>query len=112
VVEEGFASVAKTGAQIGSSDLHHLKGELLLIQNPSHGAEAEQCFRTAIEIARRQRARWPELRATTSLARLLSAHGRRDEARAMLSEIYNWFTEGFDTADLKDAKALLDELSR
>ena len=52
-----------------------------------------------------------ELRATTSLARLLAKQGRRDEARAMLAEIYNWFTEGFDTADLKDAKALLDELN-
>ena len=74
-------------------------------------AEAERCFRTAIEIARRQSARSPELRASTSLARLLAKQGRRAEARAMLGEIYGWFTEGFDTADLKDAKALLDELS-
>ena len=66
----------------------------------------------AIEIARRQNARSAELRATTSVARLLAKHGHRDEARAMLAEIYGWFTEGFDTADLKDAKALLDELSR
>ena len=73
-------------------------------------AEAERCFRTAIDIARRQAARFFELRATTSLARLLKRQGKRDEVRAMLSEIYNWFTEGFDTADLKDAKALLDEL--
>ena len=74
-------------------------------------AKAEQCFRTAIEIARRQSARSEELRATTSLARLLAKQGRRDEARTMLAEIYGWFTEGFDTADLKDAKALLDELN-
>ena len=74
-------------------------------------AEAERCFRTAIEIARRQSARSAELRATTSLARLLAKQGRRDEARTMLAEIYGWFTEGFDTADLKDAKALLEELS-
>ena len=79
-------------------------------ENPSDGAKAEQCFRTAIEIARRQSAKSVELRATTSLARLLAKQGRRDEARAMLAEIYGWFTEGFDTADLKDAKALLDEL--
>ena len=111
VLEEGFASVAKTGEQIGSPSLHHVKGELLLAQNPSDVAEAEQCFRTAIEIARRQSARSAELRATTSLARLLAKQGRRDEARTMLAEIYGWFTEGFDTADLKDAKALLDELS-
>jgi adenylate cyclase len=74
-------------------------------------AKAEQCFRTAIQIARQQNARSPELRATTSLARLLDKRGRRDEARAMLAEIYGWFTEGFDTADLKEAKALLNELS-
>jgi predicted ATPase len=80
------------------------------VQNPSDVAKAEQCFRTAIEIARWQSARSMELRATTSLARLLAGSGRRDEAHAMLAEIYGWFTEGFDTADLKDAKALLDEL--
>ena len=111
VLEEGFASVAKTGEQLGSPSLHHVKGELLLAQNPSDVAEAERCFRTAIEIARRQSARSAELRATTSLARLLAKQGNRDEARTMLAEIYGWFTEGFDTADLKDAKALLDELS-
>jgi len=58
-----------------------------------------------------QEAKWWDLRATTSLARLLTKQGRRDEARTMLTDIYNWFTEGFDTADLKDAKALLDELN-
>jgi class 3 adenylate cyclase/tetratricopeptide (TPR) repeat protein len=111
VVEEGFASVAKTGEQLGSPDLHHVKGELLQAQNPADGAKAEQCFRTAIGIAGRQSARLTELRATTSLARLLAKQGRRHEGRAMLAEIYGWFTEGFDTADLKDAKALLDELN-
>ena len=73
--------------------------------------EAERCLRTAIEIAREQSAKSWELRATRSLARLLDKQCRRDEARSMLAEIYGWFTEGFDTADLKDAKALLDELS-
>ena len=72
---------------------------------------AEQSFCTAIRIAQNQSAKSLELAATTSLARLLSDAGRRDEARTMLAEIYNWFTEGFDTADLKDAKALLDELA-
>jgi predicted ATPase len=91
--------------------LHHVKGELLLAQNPSDCAKAELCFRTAIETARRQSARSEELRATTSLALLLAKQGRRDEARAMLAEIYGWFTEGLDTPDLKDAKALLDGLS-
>ena len=64
----------------------------------------------AIEIARKQSAKASELRATTSLARLLDKQGKRDEARAMLSDIYNWFTEGFDIADLKNAKALLEQL--
>jgi predicted ATPase len=73
--------------------------------------EAENSFRRAIEIARTQSARMWELRATTSLARLLAKQDRRDEVRAMLAKIYGWFTEGFDTADLKDAKALLDELN-
>ena len=76
-----------------------------------NNADAQACFERAIEIARKQEARSWELRATTSLARLLRNNNRRDEARIMLAEIYGWFTEGFDTADLKDAKALLDELS-
>jgi hypothetical protein len=64
VVEEGLASVAKTGAQLFSPHLHNVKGELLLVQNPRQAGEAERCFRTAIEVARRQSARWPELGAT------------------------------------------------
>ena len=73
--------------------------------------EAEKCFRQAIEIARRQEAKSLELRATMSLARLLDKQGKRDEARTTLADIYGWFTEGFDTADLRDAKALVDELA-
>jgi adenylate cyclase len=111
VVEETFAFVAKTGFQLDLPWLHHVQGELLLAQNPSNAAKAEQCYRTAIEIARRQSARLEELRATTSLARVLANQGKRDEARTMLADIYGWFTEGFDTADLKDAKALLDKLN-
>jgi predicted ATPase len=75
-------------------------------------AEAQKCFERAIEIARNQSAKSFELRATTNLARLLRDTGRLDEARAILADVYNWFTEGFDTADLKDAKTLLDELGR
>ena len=71
--------------------------------------ESERCFRTAIEVARRP-GKVLELRATRTLARLLRATDRPDETLTILAEIYNWFTEGFDTADLKDAKALLDEL--
>jgi class 3 adenylate cyclase/predicted ATPase len=93
------------------AEIHRLKGELLLKQNDSNATEAQSCIQRAIEIARKQSAKSWELRATMSLARLLEKQGKRDEARAMLEEIYGWFTEGFDTADLKDAKALLDELS-
>ena len=71
---------------------------------------AEACFKTAIDIARSQQARWDELAATTRLVRLLAKQGKHDGARAMLADIYNWFTEGFDTANLRGAKALLDEL--
>jgi predicted ATPase len=73
--------------------------------------EVQSSLEFAIQVARRQGAKSLELRATTSLARLLRDTNRRDEARVMLAEIYHWFTEGFDTHDLKDAKALLDELS-
>ena len=73
--------------------------------------EAENSFRRAIEIARAQGARMWELRTTTSLAPVLAKQGKRAEARRMLAEIYGWFTEGFDLADLKDAKALLDQLN-
>jgi tetratricopeptide (TPR) repeat protein len=115
--EEGLATVAtalreteRGGERTAEPELYQVKGELLLIRDPPDEGEAERCFRTAIDIARRQAARFFELRATTSLARLLKRQGKREEARAMLSGIYDWFTEGFDTADLKDAKALLDEL--
>jgi predicted ATPase len=94
------------------AEIHRLKGELLLKQNSSNAAEAQICFDRAIEIARKRSAKSFELRATMSLARLLTKQDRRDEARTMLAESYGWFTEGFDTADLKDAKTLLDELNR
>jgi predicted ATPase len=74
-------------------------------------AEVQSCFEWAVEIARKQSAKSQELPATMSLARLLEKQGKRDEARATLADIYGWFTEGFDTADLKDARALLDDLS-
>ncbi len=97
--------------RILEAEAHRVKGEALLLQAELHWNEAERSFRTAIEIARRQSAKSWELRATTSLARLLDRQSRREEARAMLGQIYGWFTEGFDTADLKEAKALLDKLS-
>src|SRR5216683_4041440 len=93
------------------AEMHRLKGELLLRQDRSNVAKAHSCFERAVQIARKQNAKSLELRATMSLARLLAKSGRRNEARAMLADIYNWFTEGFDTADLIDAKALLVELA-
>ena len=87
-----------------------LKGELTLLRSPRSESEAESDLRRAIDISRSQAARLFELRATTSLSRLFTREGRRDEARAMLAEIYSWFTEGFELPDLKDAEALLEEL--
>jgi predicted ATPase len=110
LIAGALETAQQTGQRLHEAELYRLKGELLL-KPPCNEPEAETCFQRAIEIARGQSAKWWELRATSGLARLLAKQGRRDEARAMLAEIYNWFTEGFDTADLKDAKALLDELS-
>jgi predicted ATPase len=111
VVSEGLRDFEGSKRHMDHAELYRLKGELLLLQSASAHAQAESCFREAIEIAQRQQAKSWELRATMSLARLLRDTGRRDEARAMLAEIYGWFTEGFDTADRKDAKALLEALS-
>ena len=106
-IEEGD----RTGSQMAQAEMLRLKGEVLVMQEGTATAAAERCFRAAIAVARAQEAKWWELRATVSLARVLRDTNRREEARTILADIYNWFTEGFDTADLKDAKALLDELS-
>jgi adenylate cyclase len=121
--EEGLAAVGEaialtesTGERSLEAWLYRLKGELILGRvgarrlRSSIQQQAEECFRKSLEIARRQAAKSLELSTATSLARLLRDTGRRDEAHAMLAEIYNCFTEGFDTADMKDAKALLEEL--
>jgi class 3 adenylate cyclase/tetratricopeptide (TPR) repeat protein len=110
LVAKGLATAEQTGHRVAEAELHRLKGELLMIKDPGNAVEAEHCLRTAIEVARRQGARLFELRATVSLGRLLRDTDRRDEARSMLAEIYDWFTEGFEFPDLRDAKALLDEL--
>jgi predicted ATPase len=110
VVSDALCRSEGSGEGQFAAELHRIAGTAVMAQGKS--VEAENSFRRAIEIARTQSARMWELRATTSLARLLDEQGRRDEARTMLAEIHGWFTEGFDTADLKDAKALLDELSR
>jgi predicted ATPase/class 3 adenylate cyclase len=107
---EALAAAEENENRHYEAETHRLKGELLLKQDDSNRAEAQNCFERAIAIARKQSAKSWELRSTMSLARLLANQGNREKALAMLSEIYDWFTEGFDTADLKEAKALLDEL--
>jgi predicted ATPase len=97
------------------AELHRIRGELLLAAsgdpNPTAATEAETCFNEARQTAHRQRSRSLELRAATSLASLLRRQGRREEARGILAPVYQWFTEGLDTADLREALALLDELA-
>jgi hypothetical protein len=100
----------ESGARWCDAELHRLQGELLLQQHAEHQAEAENCFHHALDIARNQQAKSFELRAATSLARLWQQQGKRQEAHDLLAPVYHWFTEGFDTADLQDAKALLHEL--
>jgi len=109
IVDESFEFIERTGQQYYAAELHRLKGELLLAQDSSN-AQAEHSFCAAIEISCKQHAKSWELRATTSFARLLAKQGMREKARSMLAEIYGWFTEGFDTPDLKDGRALLEEL--
>jgi class 3 adenylate cyclase/tetratricopeptide (TPR) repeat protein len=111
MVSDMLDTARQTGHLMYEPMLLQARGKFLL-EGPSPDlSEAEAALRQAIEAARGQEAKCSELRATTSLARLLAKQDKRDEGRAMLAGIYNWFTEGFDTSDLKDAKALLDELS-
>jgi predicted ATPase len=93
------------------AEVCRLRGVLLLRQTGTPQAEAETCFRQALDIARRQEAKSLELRAAMSLARLWQQQGKRADAHALLAPIYGWFTEGFDTADLQEARALLEELA-
>jgi predicted ATPase len=110
-LEEALAAAEKNQDRNYEAEIHRLQGELLLRKDSSSTSEVQKCLERAIEVARTQGAKSLEVRATTSLARLRASQSHRDEARALLADIYGWFTEGFDTADLKDAKALLDELS-
>jgi predicted ATPase len=94
------------------AEAYRLRGVLLLRQTGTSQAEAETWLQRALDVARHQQARSLELRAAMSLARLWQYQGKRGEAHALLAPIYNWFTEGFDTADLQEAKGLLEDLSR
>ncbi|HXV82034.1 MAG TPA: AAA family ATPase, partial [Candidatus Binatia bacterium] len=111
IVTETLAQTRKTDLRFYEPELHRIKGALLLRKAVPDEGEAEGCFRTAIEVARSQSAKSLELRAVMSLSRLWRQQGKEKEARRLLAEIYGWFTEGFDTRDLKEAKALLEELS-
>ena len=113
--EEGLCAINEAlvapGERFTEAERHRLKGQLLLRQAAADGAEAEASFHQALDIARRQQANRWELRAAMSLSRLWQQQGKRAEARELLAPIYGWFTEGFDTADLQEAKVLLEELS-
>jgi predicted ATPase len=112
VLAEALAQIDKTGERYYEAELYRLKGELMFqskVQGPkSKVEEAEECFWKAKEIARRQQAKSLELRAVMSLTRLWQQQGKRTEAHQMLAEVYGWFTEGFDTKDLQEAKALIE----
>src|SRR5262249_47165376 len=124
-LDEALGTVAATGERFYEAELYRLKGELLqtslqgalssvepvALSASSSTGEAEACLQQALDMARRQGAKAWELRAAMSLARLWQQHGKRAEARALLAEVYGWFTEGFDTADLQEAGRLLEELA-
>ena len=123
LLAEALVAVEKTGERFYEAELYRQKGELLfrsysegselpdLTAQQSRSCEIEECFLKAISVAGRQQAKWFELRAATSLARLWLRQDRKEKAHTMLANCYNWFTEGFDTADMKDAKLLLGQLS-
>jgi predicted ATPase len=108
IVAEVLELVDRTGLRYIEADAYHLRGGLLLAQSSGNCAEAEACWHQALAVARRQQAKTFELRAATSLSRLWQQQGKEAEARELLIGVYNWFTEGFDTADLQEAQALLD----
>ena len=109
LLDDALQIVERTGERWFAAELNRHKGQLLLRQG--HSEAAEELYRKALSIAEEQEAKLWELRAAMSLARLRRDQGRRGEARDLLAPVYGWFTEGFDTADLKEAKALLDELT-
>ncbi len=111
MLQEALTLVGETGERFWEAELYRLKGEFLLVRSRDSQAQAEASFRQAVEKARHQEAKSLELRALVSLSRLWQRQGKREEARRMLADIYGWFTEGFDTADLHEARVLLDELS-
>ena len=110
MLSEAVAAAHNFGEHWYEAERHRLKGDLLLALSADHQAEAEACLHQALAIARRQQAKSWELRAAMSLSRLWQQQGKRTEAHQLLGEIHAWFTEGFDTADLQEAAALLEAL--
>jgi predicted ATPase len=108
LLDDGLYTVEHTGERWFAAELYRRKGQLMLPQGRAEAAE--EFYRKALGIAQEQEAKLWELRAAMSLAQLRRDQGRRAEARNLLAPVYSWFTEGFDTSDLKEAKALLDEL--
>jgi predicted ATPase len=111
IVTEELYRASKTGVRNYEAELHRIEGELLLQQAVPNEERAEDCFQQAIKVAQSQSAKSLELRAAMSLNRLWQKQGKKDDARKLLNDICGWFTEGFETADLKAAKALLNELT-
>jgi predicted ATPase len=110
VLTEALTLVESTGERWFEAELHRVRGEVLLRLPDPERLGAERCFRHAITLAQGQQAKLWELRATMSLVRLWRDQGRRAEAHDLLAPVYGWFTEGFETADLKNAEALLEQL--
>ena len=111
VLAEALTAMHKIGERLYEGELYRLKGELLLAHSVEHDVEAGACFHQALDVARHQQAKLLELRAAMSLSRLWQQQGKRAEAYELLAPVYGWFTEGFDTADLQEAKALLETLA-
>jgi predicted ATPase len=111
VLAEALTAVCKTGDRHHEAELYRLKGEFLLQQDVPDAQEAESCLRQAVAVARQQQAKSLELRAAMNLSRLWQHQGKRAEAQQLLAPIYGWFTEGFDTPDLQEARALLEALA-
>jgi predicted ATPase len=111
VLAEAVAAAHNFRERSCEAERYRIKGDLFLALSADHQAEADACFHQALDVARQQQAKSWELRAATSLARLWQSQGKRQDAHELLAPVYAWFTEGFDTADLQDARALLEELA-
>ncbi len=110
-LDKALVQAEENAESLWEAELHRMKGEFSLLRSSKSAAAAEACFTRAVTVARRQQAKSLELRAAMSLSRLWQTQRKRDQARDLLAPVYDWFTEGFDTEDLRQAKDLLDSLS-